>query len=486
MTRGIMTAAVSAIAAAVLLVAIMLAGSTQPTFSPRAGGGLAEEAEQMQETIEGRLVALEAAREDGTVGLIRPLDVDAAAGWAGEQVLHPKADDWEPAIATDPNDPYVYILTTRFGGDTACPSNCPDPAIILKVSADGGATWGPDQFLCVCRKVQWQADPLIEVVPGTGPHAGDVYAVYMNSNFKVFFSKSEDHGATWSDQVRIQGNVAWGDKPNFATSANGKHIYVTFNGPTEGDVYAAVSHDFGVTWSQVKISDSDRYYFAYGTAVLPNGLVVASEISFTYSGPAGAAEGEVLTHVLISDDKGATWTDTVVDRLELGVPCESEGCYADFYDSGPALAMDEDGDLVIVYSGAAVPGGPRRVFARSSTDGGTNWSDRVALSPAGANAAFAAAAATGDGDIRVFFADQSTGRWNVWYRTSPDLGATWTPAVQISDATSGAVYKKADGFVEFYGDYGEIAVASDGKTIATWGEGESWFGPGGTWFNREL
>jgi hypothetical protein len=444
--------------------------------------GLAEELEEHSETIEGRLEALEAAVAAGTVGRIERIQRQPAPGWAGERIVHPTADDWEPAIATDPNEPYVYILTTRFGGEPACPSNCPDPAMILQVSADGGATWQPERYLCECRKVQWQADPLIEVVPDTG----EVYAVWMNSNFKIFFSKSSDHGTSWSPQVRIQGNVAWGDKPNFATSADGQDVYVTFNGPTGGDVYASVSHDAGETWSQVKVTESSRYYFAYGTGVLPDGRAVATQISFTYSGPAGAAEGVVHNHVLISDDGGATWTDTIVDTLELGVPCESEGCYADFYDSGPALAMDEDGDLLIVYSGAAVPEGPRTVYARSSTDGGTTWSSRVALSPPGANAAFAAAAGTGNDDVRVYFADQRTGRWNVWYRTTSDLGGTWTSAVRISDATSGAVYKKENGFVEFYGDYGEIAVTSAGKTIAAWGEGESWLGPGGTWFNREL
>ena len=51
--------------------------------------------------------------------------------------------------------------------------------------------------------------------------------------------------------------------------------------------------------------------------------------------------------------------------------------------------------------------------------------------------------------------------------------------------TSGAAYKHADGFDEVYGDYGEIAITSAGKTIATWGEGLSWVGPGGVWFNRQ-
>lgn len=38
---------------------------------------------------------------------------------------------------------------------------------------------------------------------------------------------------------------------------------------------------------------------------------------------------------------------------------------------------------------------------------------------------------------------------------------------------------------EIYGDYGEIAVTSTGKTIAAWGEGTSYDGPGGVWFNRQ-
>jgi hypothetical protein len=56
--------------------------------------------------------------------------------------------------------------------------------------------------------------------------------------------------------------------------------------------------------------------------------------------------------------------------------------------------------------------------------------------------------------------------------------------VRISDATSGAPYKTTAGFAEIYGDYGEIAITSAGKIIATWGEGASHTGPGGVWVNR--
>ena len=41
------------------------------------------------------------------------------------------------------------------------------------------------------------------------------------------------------------------------------------------------------------------------------------------------------------------------------------------------------------------------------------------------------------------------------------------------------------GFLEVYGDYGELAITNTGKSIAIWGEGISYTGPGGVWFNRE-
>jgi hypothetical protein len=33
--------------------------------------------------------------------------------------------------------------------------------------------------------------------------------------------------------------------------------------------------------------------------------------------------------------------------------------------------------------------------------------------------------------------------------------------------------------------HGEIAITQRGKSIATWGEGLSYTGPGGVWINRE-
>ena len=107
----------------------------------------------------------------------------------------------------------------------------------------------------------------------------------------------------------------------------------------------------------------------------------------------------------------------------------------------------------------------------------------------GENATSPAVESRGTGDVRAWYMQTSNGdepgAWNVFYRTSNDGGATWSAPVVISDVTAGAAYKHPDGFDEVYGDYGEIAITSAGKTIATWGEGLSYAGPGGVWFNRQ-
>ena len=76
--------------------------------------------------------------------------------------------------------------------------------------------------------------------------------------------------------------------------------------------------------------------------------------------------------------------------------------------------------------------------------------------------------------------------WNVWYRRSTDGGATWAaPVKHLRRDVRVPPTRPPAGFLELYGDYGEIAITNAGKTIAIWGEGASYTGPGGVWFNRE-
>jgi hypothetical protein len=111
--------------------------------------------------------------------------------------------------------------------------NCPSPYIAIEISGNNGVTWSEGVPLCAC-KGSGQFDPIIEVVPNTG----HVYALWMNG-FNVVFQKSVNHGASWSPPVETFGQVSWNDKPVLATSDGGRDVYVSWNGPTDGDPYIA-------------------------------------------------------------------------------------------------------------------------------------------------------------------------------------------------------------------------------------------------------
>jgi hypothetical protein len=474
---AVVVAVVAAVAALTVAAFVQAPDPTLEGTGAQDRGG-EEEAQEQAETTQERLEALRAARAAGRFGRSLPIRGAAAAGWDGAQVMEAKTDDWEPAVAADPGSGYVYLITTRYGEPKPCAGNCPVPHIAIEISSDNGQTWSEGQPLCAC-KGSGQFDPIIEVVPDTG----HVYALWMNG-FNVVFQKSTNHGVSWSEPVATWGQVSWNDKPVLAMSDDGQHVYVSWNGPTGGDPWVAQSHDFGATWAQFKLVNGSRYFFAFDAEVTSDGTVLLSQSSFDYSGPGGSALGQVTHHAFISRNDGVSWENHLLGTVELGEPCVSELCYADFYAGHNTVTADEDGDLVFAFDGATSPLGPQRIFVRHSSDGGLTWSPSITISTIGRMATAPAAEATGDDDVRLWFAERRPAdRWNIWYRRSADGGVTWSAPVKISDATSGAKYKNADGFLEFYGDYGEIDVMSNGETIAAWGEGFSWLGPGGTWFN---
>jgi hypothetical protein len=452
-------------------------------------GGAVEAQEEDQVTAE-RLQALAAAQARGAFGKAAAPTTRPAPGWVGSQLLNAPTDDWEPAVATDPHAPYVYLLTTRYGVlPPRCSSHCPSPFIAMTVSSDGGSTFGTQTPLCLCLGSKAQYDPVIETVPDTGA----VYAAFLNGDrhngFSTVFTKSTDHGANWSAPVHVYGSVSWTDKPEITTSASGKDVYISWNGPQGGDLYVGQSHDYGATWTQQKLTDSKRYYYAYDGRVLDSGTVVFSESSLEYSG-ATNVQGEVWHHAVISRDGGATWENVVVAKVPVGEACVADGCKPDFYIGQTSVVSDAPGHLVFAYEGPTTAGGPQQVYVSRSSDEGRTWSGAGApVSAAGEDATGPRLAAYG-GVTRMWYMQTSGGdnpdAWNVWYRSSTDGGATWSSPVKIDDAPAGAAgYVGADGFAEIYGDYGEIAVTNTGKTFATWGEGFSWTGPGGTWFNLE-
>ena len=95
----------------------------------------------------------------------------------------------------------------------------------------------------------------------------------------------------------------------------------------------------------------------------------------------------------------------------------------------------------------------------------------VEIGNGAANASFPAIAGGASGVFRLDYADNRTGSWNTFYRSSTDGGLTWSAEADISDADTGATYKTAAGFASEYGDYGAIDITNTGQDRRGLGRG---------------
>lgn len=398
-----------------------------------------------------------------------------SAGWAGENVVG-SGNTWEPSVAADPSAPYVYVMYNDFTATKAC-NTCPKPPMIVRASSNGGATFGPEVKVCAaaCPHVAWQYDPVLAVTS-----TGVVYAVWMNE-YKIVFSKSIDHGSTWSAPTLVSGKIS-SDKPWLGISKNGTDVYITFTKGTGGDLYETHSHNGGSTFSAAQIIGTvanSHYFYSNGFAVLPSGTAVMSASQYPNTNRQ-MTTSPISISTFRTTNGGATWTRVNVDSV-FGGPSYVTS-------STTTLAADASGSLVVEYGGSTTPGANGNIWVQRSTNGGLTWTGKTLLTPTsgGGDASFPAIAAGAAGDFRLTYMDSRTGAWNVWYRASTDGGATWSADVKLSDATSGASYVSAAGFAAPYGDYDAIAITNLGKSVAAMGEGADFTaGPGNIWFNRQ-
>jgi hypothetical protein len=99
--------------------------------------------------------------------------------------INPKhQSNWEPTVAVDPDHPdRVYQLITGINAQ-ACTGSCPGTSVLFRRSADGGATFGPETFVCgtACKTIGWQFDPQIRVAGDTNPGCGcgTIYVAFMD------------------------------------------------------------------------------------------------------------------------------------------------------------------------------------------------------------------------------------------------------------------------------------------------------------------
>jgi hypothetical protein len=291
------------------------------------------------------------------------------------------------------------------------------------------------------------------------PATGNVYAAWSdfhgNGCNEILFSRSTDHGATFSAPLKISSGICGNQGPSIMIGPKGQ-VDIAWEANTGGALAKAPgavsgagfvsSTDFGQTFSKARIV-----------------VTYAPFVSEQFSGNGSRECG---------DGPFACPTGQTFPRFDL---------------AGPYLAADNVHGTLVMGFQVAQPSGQGQIEYVFSTDGGATWSSAKLLAPSATGHQFFPWLIASGGRVSAIWYDSrndpdyapdrapcnsasghTSACLNVRYAESTDGGKTWGASIQVTDTPTNLNYEQFGGRrVPFFGDY--ITVAAQGNTIgAVW------------------
>jgi hypothetical protein len=287
---------------------------------------------------------------------------------------------------------------------------------------------------------------------GVDPNNGNVYASWSDFHGsgcnQILFSRSTDHGATFSAPMKISNGLCSNQGPNIAVSSNGT-VYEAWQGGTGGS--------FGQNGTN-------------GAA-----FVKSTDGGKTFTKPVLAVTYTPFTSSQFSGS-GAR------DCGDVPFNCPSGQTFPRFDLAGPTITTNGS-DVDMAFQVRQTSGQGQIEFTRSS-NGGSSWTTPAVIDPQATGHQFFPWINASGGRINAVYYDSSgdpnyspvrapcnstTGAGsaclNVRYSESSDGGTTWTHAL-VTDTPTNPNYEQFGGrLIPFFGDY--IMVSAVGDSIAT-------------------
>jgi hypothetical protein len=239
---------------------------------------------------------------------------------------------------------------------------------------------------------------------------------------QIRLARSTDGGKTWTQAATPVDTSGKTFDPRPGWAKDGALVVVWADerrGEKHFDIYARRSPDGGTTWETEQLLS--RFTRSGPTDLYARPTLVSDNANRLWVVWVGVRSSKSYLFMNRSADGGRTWTEPV------SLSGESRSVF------GQQL-LQAGNRMLLVWQDTI--GGPDRIYAASSSDGGVTWSapERVDHLPPGAPAATGVTAVLGnDGEALVAWHDARNGRDDIFMARSTDSGRTWSKEDQRMD-----------------------------------------------------
>ena len=239
-------------------------------------------------------------------------------------------------------------------------------------------------------------------------------------NQEIFFKKSTDSGATWSQIHRLTWNSGDTKNPSLVIDSN-DHLHLFYDDDSSGnrEIYFKKSTDSGENWSiPHRFTWHPKYSF------MPFPIMGAGTNIYVFYSDNRSHNFEL--YMKSSTDLGASWS--ALQRITWN----SGGSFK------PRAACDSPGNLHLVWYDNSP--GNSEIYYKQKPFSSPNWSaiNRLSWNPGGSVSPLIS---IDDQDgLHIGWKDDSSGFWQVLYKRSTNGGSSWSPLHQLGDYESPAKY----------------------------------------------
>ena len=326
------------------------------------------------------------------LSLIGLFDQSDAQTWsATERLTFNSGNSLEITAALDSaGNIYIFWRDQTFGsGD-----------ILMKKSTDNGSTWSNIQ------RLTWNISAIdLCAICDTNDILHIVWRRDLNHNYEIFYKKSTNLGTSWSSTYRLTFNPGHSEEPQLMKDTS-NNIYVSWIDQTYGDndVVYKKSTNAGSSWSSVH-----RLTWAPGWA---NSLFTCDDKSgniylFWSDNMSGAEE----IYQKKSSNGGTTWSP--IRRMTWTTDLSRHSF----------VVVTPNDNLHIAWADYPMLNG--EIFYKKSTDGGVNWINLSRLTWNSGSSIQPVIVRDGNDDLFVFWVDDTPGNSEIFLKKSTDAGVSW-------------------------------------------------------------